>query len=267
MSLQPPDHFLLPAEDHLLPVSSQILEEKLVAVQDSTVVRATLLKEKSNVNHELVIMEVLVCKASKTYTYIEADRKGEEDPGPKPRQRPSLNSSPSSSSTSFPSRSGEPPLAKDEIRIPRRGNRDYNIRIQQLKEKEETHDVLATITLHHKMTVTRLFIMLKILHDSSPYYDIFKYQCYWFAKTLMIMIGDEFDGFLSDDENSKQAGKFRSLQITTEMECMAAASGILKQCRTAWKKKEDRALQAAAPLQLVSHNNLPSTLTAEPQIG
>jgi hypothetical protein len=55
-----PDHFLLPAADHPLPVTSSILKEKRGILGTCIVLRATLCKRRGHAHHEFVVLEVLV---------------------------------------------------------------------------------------------------------------------------------------------------------------------------------------------------------------
>lgn len=102
--------------------------------------------------------------------------------------------------------------AWDRVFVPIRGQRDD---LDGMLVKEfGTYDVLCTLTIndtHKQMTVHELATLLKVIHSIAPNYTAGKYQCYWFAAIVYLVIEKQTGGVSVPGAEYHKKGKLFSI--------------------------------------------------------
>jgi hypothetical protein len=53
------------------------------------------------------------------------------------------------------------------------------------------NEILDTITFSTTVSLAQVMVMMKVLTNHAPHYDILSHQCYWYAATLFTMLQAE----------------------------------------------------------------------------
>ena len=196
----------------------------------TVVISATHYKSPTGKEHEkllIVLKTPRVGASASKITYVITDRGPHTDKDTLQRENPSLSASPAASSSNFfPSSPNV--RANDRIFIP--GNRAPSL--DRYKKDILTEYVpLCTVTLLTPMSLAQLAILLKTINNHSIHYDLWAYQCYWYAYTAWEILRTQFGGSVTETEMQSRRGKYMGMNIRRE----DSVAAITEEYRSAWQ--------------------------------
>jgi len=209
------------------------------------VIGATQYKSRTKKEHEklLVILQTpRVGSTPSAITYVVTERGPDpDDMSAKRRQNSSMLPSPMGSSSNLPL-SLTDVRANDLIFVP--GTRRYQPLDSYKKQLKEKHDILCTVTLTTPMSLAQLAVLLKAVNQHSVDYDLWTYQCYWYAYTIWEVLRTQYGGTVTENKLQDRRGKYMGVKIRRE----DSVEAINEKYGKAWQTfcdEETRARQRA----------------------
>jgi len=215
-------------------------------LQKNTIIKsATQYKSRTKKEHEklLVILQTpRVGSTPSVTTYVVTERGPDpDDMDAKKRQNSSMSPSPMDSSSNLPL-SLTDVRANDLVFVP--GTRRYQPLDRYKKQLKEKHDILCTVTLTTPMSLAQLAVLLKAVNQHSVDYDLWTYQCYWYAYTVWEVLRTQYGGTVTENKLQDKRGKYMGVKIRRE----DSVEAISEAYRKAWQEfcdEETRVKQQA----------------------
>jgi hypothetical protein len=103
------------------------------------------------------------------------------------------------------------PRANDILFVPAGDNtKSFDKYIEELSK---THYTTRTITLAERPSLANVMVMMHVMSEAHPTYEILGKQCYWYAGALMALL-QEVCGVEMTEGNGDRAGTYSSVTIT-----------------------------------------------------
>lgn len=165
-------------------------------------------KEVSLSQHEYLVAEISPKCSSPIYVQLErlsSPDSADLNPTPAshsdhqadPASRPSLSSVNSASISNSSESSSKKSRANDHVKIiqgwpaaEKRSKESAEPNFDSTRKKKKDRTIMIEEVSFRNLTLHDLIIVSRALHDNSPVYELFKYQCYWFSNLIVRILVD-----------------------------------------------------------------------------
>lgn len=234
-------------------VSTIHVEGKFVA----QVTGLAQIKHKGTQGHEKTVLQLQVKHLGSTYElYCFAERTAAiaED-----RNRSSTSLSMSSHATCDDSCTTALVLTQPNIPAldlvtfrPALGRETYQDYIARQRNSEHSF-VLSQSVFNEPASLAQFAVLLQTIHEFSPIYDPFEYNCYWHTVTLGSVMHNEFHGLESSTENMDKRGKCPNLPVMRIPDSVEEVGTLY---RAAWVTEKLRLDEAVTNHQVCAYSSI-----------